>query len=175
MNLIFLYGPPASGKLTIAQHLSKLTRYPVFHNHLTRDLVQHIYPGAVMENYGLVNTLREDIMRYCAQRDTSLIFTFVYDGPEDDDVVAERVSTVTENGGQVRFVELTAPQDVLLARVANESRRQQKKIVDRELLSALLKDKSYTSVPYEPILKIDTSRMEPIQAARFIARHYQLI
>ena len=45
MQLIFIYGLPASGKLTVAEELAELTGYPVFHYHVTRDLVQRIYPG----------------------------------------------------------------------------------------------------------------------------------
>jgi shikimate kinase len=174
MNLVFLYGPPATGKLTVAQELSKITGYPVFHNHLTRDLVQNIYPGHVMEHYELVDTLREDVMEYCARHDTSLIFTFVYDGPEDDDAVAKKVHAAAQYGGNVLFVELTAPHQVLLDRVANESRRQHKKIVDPEHLSSLLKEKTYSSVPYEDILKIDTSVIEPTDAAALIVERFQL-
>lgn len=174
MNLLFLYGPPASGKLTVAQELSRLTGYPVFHNHLTRDLVRSIYPGKVMDHYDLVDTLREEVMKYCAIHNTSLIFTFVYNGPEDNDVVAKRVNTVVNNGGNVLFVELTAPHNVLLDRVTNESRKQHKKIIERETLASLLKEKSYSTVPYDNVLKIETSTMNPEQAAIVIARHYGL-
>jgi len=39
MRLIFIYGPPATGKLTVAKELAKLTKYKIFHNHLTVDLI----------------------------------------------------------------------------------------------------------------------------------------
>ena len=42
MRLVFLYGPPAVGKLTVAKALARLTGYKVFHNHLTIDLVASI-------------------------------------------------------------------------------------------------------------------------------------
>ena len=174
MNLVFIYGPPATGKLTVAQELSRQTGYPVFHNHLTRDLVQSIYPGNVMEHYNLVDTLRDDVMRYCAVHGTDLIFTYVYDGPDDDEAVARRVKTITENGGRVLFVELTAPHDVLLERVANESRKQHRKLVDPKILASLLSTKEFPSVPYEKVLKIDTSTSSPAETARQIAEHYNL-
>ena len=44
MKLIFLYGPPASGKYTIAKALAEKTEYKLFHNHLTVDLVTSIFP-----------------------------------------------------------------------------------------------------------------------------------
>jgi replication-associated recombination protein RarA len=43
MNLIFLYGPPGVGKLTVAQELAGMTGYKLFHNHLTVDLVYAVF------------------------------------------------------------------------------------------------------------------------------------
>jgi hypothetical protein len=128
-----------------------------------------------MDHYELVDTLREDVMKYCALNNTDLIFTFVYDGPEDNEVVSKRVNTVTENGGNVLFVELTAPHDVLLERVGNESRKQHKKIHDAAHLASLLQTKPYSSVPYDNILKVDTSVMNPVQSAELIAKHFGII
>jgi shikimate kinase len=53
MKLIFLCGPPASGKLTIAEKLSQLANIPLFHNHLSRDLVKDIYGDKLRENYAI--------------------------------------------------------------------------------------------------------------------------
>lgn len=38
MRLIFIYGLPATGKLTVAQELAKRTGYKLFHNHLKRRI-----------------------------------------------------------------------------------------------------------------------------------------
>ncbi len=43
MNLIFIHGSPAVGKLTVARELAKLTGFRLFHNHLTVDLVSSIF------------------------------------------------------------------------------------------------------------------------------------
>jgi chloramphenicol 3-O-phosphotransferase len=174
MKLVFIYGPPASGKLTVAEELAKLTGYPVFHNHLTRDLVQGIYPGNLVGNYELVDTLREAVLTYSARHGTSIIFTFVYDGPADDTVVRKRIETVTANGGDVLLVELYAPHDVLLTRVSDASRMKHKKLTDRETLASLLERIPYPSLPYRGVLKIDTSKHAPTEAAALIVGHYEL-
>lgn len=174
MNLIFIYGPPASGKLTVAEKLAELTGYRVFHNHVTRDLVQGIYPGELAANYELVDSLREAVLSYCARRGTSVIFTFVYDGPQDDDVVRKRLHAVMANGGEVLLVELHAPHNVLLQRVSNISRTAHNKLRDRETLASLLQRNLYPSVPYPDVLRIDTSEHEPDEAAALIAGHYGL-
>lgn len=174
MNLIFIYGPPATGKLTIANELSSLTGLPVFHNHLTRDIVKSLYPENLQENYGLVNVLREDVFEYCALHNTSLIFTFVYSGEEDDIIVAEMIEKITDNGGEVLIVELTAPNATLLERVANESRKKHMKLVDPETLASILRTSAFHSVPYENIYKIDTSVIDPANAAKLIQQHFKL-
>lgn len=174
MNLIFIYGPPASGKLTVARELSALTNIPVFHNHLTRDLVQSIYPGTLMDNYELVNILRKNVFKYCAQHRTDLIFTFVYDGPEDDEVVRSTMDVVKENGGKLLFVELFAPHQELINRISDDSRSQHNKLTDRDTLSELLTEKPYSSMPFEDILKIDTSKFNPREAAFTIVNHFNL-
>jgi chloramphenicol 3-O-phosphotransferase len=170
-----MYGPPATGKLTVATELAGLTGYPLFHNHMTRDLVGGIYADTLQDHYDLVHTLRNDIFEYCAANDTNLIFSFVYDGPEDDGIVADMVKAVTAHRGQVLFVELQAPETVLLERVTNESRKQHKKLTDRRVLASLLKQAAYPSVPYKNILKIDTSETAPHEAASLIASHFDLL
>ena len=44
MKLIFIHGPVASGKLTIARALAALTGLAVFHNHLVVDAVAAVFP-----------------------------------------------------------------------------------------------------------------------------------
>ena len=43
MRLIFVYGMPASGKLTVARELAELTGYKLFHNHLVVDLLLSVF------------------------------------------------------------------------------------------------------------------------------------
>ena len=43
MFVVFLYGPPASGKHTIGKRLSALLNIPLFHNHLTVDLATTLF------------------------------------------------------------------------------------------------------------------------------------
>ena len=43
MRLVFIYGLPATGKLTVAQKLAEITDYPLFHNHLVVDLLLSVF------------------------------------------------------------------------------------------------------------------------------------
>ena len=43
MKLIFIYGLPATGKLTVAVELAAMTGYKLFHNHLVVDLLLSVF------------------------------------------------------------------------------------------------------------------------------------
>lgn len=174
MKLIFLYGPPAVGKLTVAEKLSQLTKIPVFHNHHSRDLVKDIYGEKLMEHYELVDKIRYDVMEYCAQNNTDLIFTYVYGGPEDDVKVKSFIKRVESKGGEVVFVELTADAADLINRVDDQSRKRFKKLLDKNIMSKLVENMSIFTIPYVKALRINTSKTTPIQSAKIIAKKLDL-
>lgn len=174
MNLVFIYGAPASGKLTIAKELSKLTGYRLFHNHQTRDMVHELYPETLSENYGLVQKLRLDIFKYAARHKTNIIFTYVYDDTSDG-FVAKVVKTVKDEGGNVLFVETTASKDVLLDRVGNDSRKEHRKLTDKSILEEHIDAGVFKSLPHDNILKIDTGKMSPTESAAKISEFFDLL
>lgn len=177
MKLIFLYGPPASGKLTVAKQLSQLTDIPLFHNHLTRDLVKDIYKDNLGQNYALVDRLRNDVFEYCAQKGTDLIFTFVYGGNSDDEnmTVKSYIKSVEKHGGKVVFVELTTDKEELLKRVNNESRKQHQKLLDPKIIGEFLESQDRSSIHFVESIKVDTTTMQPDEAAKFITSQLGLL
>lgn len=175
MKLLFIYGPPASGKLTIAEKLSDITNTPLFHNHLTRDIVKDIYGDNLLKHYGLVDQLRLDVLSYCASHRTDLIFTYVYGGEFDDDNVHKFTKTIEDHGGEVVFIELTADREDLIKRVGDESRKRFKKLTDPEEMSNITEDMSIYSMPFVSSLKINTSIMTPDESVETIIKELKLI
>lgn len=174
MNCILLYGPPAVGKLTIARELSKITDYPIFHNHVTRDLVKDIYGDNLNNHYDLVNGLRNQTLAYCASAGTNLIVTFVYDGPEDDETVRSFITSIEPNGGNIHFVRITAPAEILHERIANESRKQHQKLTDSGKLRELLETYEYQAIPFVESIEIDSSQQDAASSAAIISRQLSL-
>lgn len=168
MKLIFIYGPPASGKLTIAKELSQATGFKLFHNHLTQDLAGTIYPEWNDQRYKLVEKLRLDVFEYVAQQGTDIIYTQYYTGDNDDiQFVKDAVETVNKQGGSVVFIEIVADVKDLQERVTNESRKSFGKAQDIETLQKHLNASVAVSVEYPKII-IDSSKIDPATAAQMI-------
>jgi AAA+ superfamily predicted ATPase len=174
MKVIFMYGPPAVGKLTVAEIVSKKTNIPLFHNHISRDLVKDIYGDKLGEHYDLVDKIRTDVLSYCATNNTDLIFTFVYGGSEDDQVLKSYIDTIELNGGEIKFVELTANREDLLNRVDNESRKRFKKLLDRKVLKDLTETMDIYTIPFVDSLRINTSELSPDESATSIVEELNL-
>jgi chloramphenicol 3-O-phosphotransferase len=175
--MLFLYGPPATGKFTVSKELEKLTRYKLFHNHLTLDLAREILPDFDERLFELTRKLRLAAFEAAAKHNRNLIFTYVYTGDEsEDDFVYATKKIIESHGGTIHFIQFTAPLGVLLSRVSQESRNQFRKLMDKNELEAQLT--SYdrdASVPIDTILKIDTSQSSPIESAQTIVDHFNLV
>lgn len=127
MQLIFLYGPPAVGKLSVASELAKLTGYKLLHNHLTVDLVASLYDWGSPQYWEQLRATRESLLKNLAKNNVDTIFTFVYAAGEDEEVMERMFSAVEQNGGTVKLVQLTAKIDKLKERITQESRKKYKK------------------------------------------------
>lgn len=176
LRLILIYGPPASGKLTVARELAKLTGYKVFHNHLTVDMADEVFAFGSRPWAEVVGRTRLLVAEIAAkERIPGLIFTFVYGHPMDALHVKKLKRTVEKNGGTIHFVQLNCDHETLTKRVRNRSRGEFRKLRSRAKLKKLLSiwDLSIP-IPDVESLKIDTSKTSAMAAARRIKKHYRL-
>jgi hypothetical protein len=172
MRLIFIYGMPATGKLTVATELAAMTGYKLFHNHLAVDLLLSVFdfgsPPFV--------ELREDIWlsvfeQSCRGRLPGLIFTFAPEGTVRPGFIGEVKSTVAREGGEVDFVELVCPLAELKRRIDSPSRLAYQKLSSVSLFEQLHADGVFdASKMPQPRLSIDTSLYTPTEAAMEIMR-----
>jgi AAA domain len=171
MRLIFIYGPPASGKLTVGRLLAKRTGLALFHNHLVVDAVAAVFPFGSPEFVRLREQFWMDTFAAAARAGKSLIFTFA---PED--TVAEdfphRVSDLVEReGGVVNFVALTVEDADQELRICGHSRAEFGKLRSLELLHELRPSmKRREAMMPQPMLMIDTSMTDPGDAADAIVQ-----
>jgi hypothetical protein len=110
-----------------------------------------------------------------AKEGVSLIFTVVYVHSSDDAFVDQVFTVVEGNGGRVCPVQLTCDVEVLRQRVGLPNRVEQRKLTTIDGLNQFL-DRSNTSepIPQRQGLKIDTTRLPPLDAAKAICSHFGL-
>ena len=167
---VVIYGPPASGKLTVAQQLSQLTKLKLFHNHLTVDLLLSVFefgsPAFV--------TLREQIWRSvmleaCAAK-IGLIFTFAPERTVSEGFLNLLIDEATACGADVRLVELVCSESKIEQRLAGRSRKQFGKLSSIKEYRKLRAAGAF-AVPntLTPDLTIDTSVSTPKASAARIA------
>jgi|SRR3990172_2652499 len=123
MKLIFIYGYPGTGKLTVAKELAKLTNFSIFHNHLTVDLVESLFvfgtkPFIEMREKIWLESFKAAI-RY---RLSGLIFTFAFEKSVSKKFI-QNVNKIFHKKGGVYFVELSCSTKELERRIRNPIRK----------------------------------------------------
>jgi hypothetical protein len=162
MHLIFLHGPAASGKLTVARELAKLTGLPLFHNHLVVDTVASLFPFGSAPFVRLREETWLAHFREAAEADHSLIFTFAPERTVRPEFIAQTIETVESRGGQVVFVALICAQDELERRIEAPSRAQFGKLASKAFFIELLGSGAFDFPPLpDSGLTLDTGRLAP--------------
>jgi hypothetical protein len=176
MRLIFIYGLPATGKLTVARELARITGYPVFHNHLAVDLLQSVFEFGSKPFVELREDLWLSVFRKAAEnRVPGLIFTFAPEATVRATFIEAVEKTLAGAGGSVDFVELTCPVAELKRRIPDPSRQQYTKLSSVALFEQLHADGIFDALVMPAArVTIDTSTCTPARAALEIARALEL-
>lgn len=166
MRLVFLHGPAASGKLTVAKELAASTGLPLFHNHLVVDALLAVFPFGSPGFVGLRERMWLDVFAAAAAEDRSLIFTFHPEASVAPDFPARAAALVEGAGGRVDFVELTCAPEVVATRVEAPSRQASGKLSSLAVLRELEAAGAFAYPPLPPpAMRIDTGTLAPAEAA----------
>jgi hypothetical protein len=172
MKLIFIYGLPATGKLTVAKELAAATGYKLFHNHLAVDLLLPVFEFGSEEFV----RLREEMWllvfaEACRGGVPGMIFTFAPERTVTEGFVGNVVELMTRMGGEVEFVRLECPTEELRERMGAESRQAYGKLTSVEQFDELHADGVFETggMPAARVT-VDTGRCSPDEAARVIAK-----
>jgi hypothetical protein len=186
-HLVFIVGPPAVGKMAVGMELERLTGMPLFHNHLTIDLVLRFFPFSSAPFRRLVGEFRTRICEEVADSELpGLIFTYVwaFDLPADREFVDHLAGIFQSRGAGVCYVELEAPLEERLRRNETELRlaeKRPKRDLERSRRNLLELEEGYrmNSAPLEfpypdRYLRIDNTEIPPAEVARRIAEAFDL-
>jgi hypothetical protein len=176
MNLVFLHGPAAAGKYTVAKELAALTGFELYHNHLVVDevLKTHAFgsPGFIVERDRL---WREFFARFPAPGRANIIFTFNPENTVPQAFIDWLFAEPPRRGVRLTSVEITAEEAVIESRIASKERQQFRKLTDVALYRQL-RDSGVFATPLIPrtALRVDTGVATPAESARQIATHFGL-
>jgi len=176
MRLVFLFGLPATGKLTVARELAALTRFRLFHNHLAVDLLLSAFEFGSEPFIELREEIWLSVFRHAAQSNLpGMIFTFAPESTVRPQFVRNAVDAVSLHGGSVDFVELTCPLPLLKQRLGSASRSEHGKLTAVDLFERLLAEGKFDAPAMPtPKFSIDTSVLTPAQAALQITQALRL-
>ena len=176
MSVVFIYGPPAAGKLTVARDLANLTGFKLFDNHVSIDWARAIYDFGHPRFLPLVENLRAVVFEEAASEGFGIIMTFTFTGWATEPASFAWCCNLFEQRGRaVCLVHLTASRDELMKRVAAEDRVARRKLTSRERLLSLLDGVDLNEPsPGRESLQIDNSELPPAEAALRIAHHFDL-
>lgn len=165
MDLIYLHGPPASGKLTIAKELAARTNCGVFHNHLAIDMARPFFEFGSEQFWKLVGEIRLTSLRHATGSEKTVVYTSCYDHPADLARFEEIESIAQRSGGRVRAVYLQCSLAELERRVTHPSRVQIDKVRSVNGLHALLRRWNCVAVPRKSCITIVTDGKGPSACA----------
>ncbi|RYC37772.1 AAA family ATPase [Pectobacterium zantedeschiae] len=168
-KLIFLYGPPAVGKLTISRLLTEKMEATLFHNHLTYDLAMAVLPPD--SAYSTIRRFACQLRLYAiellfAEDRRDLITTFCYEGGKDDWYIEAIKTLCAEHGVTPFFVQLCSDHAHLLKRVENADRRFFGKVNTQDKLKEILRNHDYADTINAALHRsLHTSLLTPDEVA----------
>ena len=117
-----LYGPPAVGKLSVAQALAARTGFRVLHNHLLINLSGALFEFGGAQHRVFVRHLRDISLETArAANVPGVILTYVY-ARDRDAYILDLCDRAEAQGDAVYLVQLSCKQEALEARVTEPSR-----------------------------------------------------
>ena len=175
MKLIFLYGLPGTGKLTIARELAELTGTNLFHNHLTVDLLLSVFEFGSAPFVELREKIWLSVFEEASATLPAMIFTFNPENSVRRSFVQKSIETVTSKGGEAFFVEVVCDPNELERRMDSPERRNHKKLVSLELFRKLQADGVFDSPKMpKPHLTLNSTRTSPRENAQMIVARFSL-
>jgi hypothetical protein len=171
-QVIFLFGRPGVGKLTIGELLAVNTGYRLLHNHAVVDLVTSLFSFGSPPFVALREKLWLDAIDACiTAKAEGVIMTFAPESTVTDEFIPALKKRVGRRGS-LRFIELRCSDAELETRLTAESRGKFGKLRDVEQFRKLHKAGAFER-PKMPVaeLVVDTTEQEPVESARLIAVH----
>ena len=171
-RLIVFYGPPASGKSTIAKALAHRRGSVLFTNTAAKAFVSDIFPARCSRIVQVIDSVRTVVIDALVAELEEVIFTFVYAGTTGDQTFLSALEDRAKaRQADVHFVRLVCARETILERIENPSRRMKGKLSNRDILDANLARHDYFArYPSPRTIVINTDTQSSDEAASLIDR-----
>lgn len=187
MDLVFIVGPQAVGKMTVGKVLEEKMDAKLLFNHETLDIFAR-FLGYTKETFQLSDWMRKELFKAFVENEKTnqtkrIIFTLVvgFDLDGDLDYIQEITDLFIDHGGKVYFVELEADVKERLVRNKSELRLQEKPskrnldFSEKELLNSMKKHRLNSDIGEVEAklhklnyLRINNTNLSPNQVAEKI-------
>ena len=133
MDVLFIYGPAASGKYSIGQTVSEQLELPLFHNHLVVAAVKVLFDFGTPGFCQLRADMWLSAFQIAAKHQQSFVFTFHPERTVQPELINKLEQVVTSQGGAVHYIELVCEESQLMQRLNSQSRQRFGKLTDVDL------------------------------------------
>jgi hypothetical protein len=175
MNLVFIYGPPGVGKLSVARELARLTGYKLFDNHVSIRCAESVFDFGTKPFWRVVGGVRDLVFEEAAAGGVSLIFTFAYAHPQDAPHVERMCGFFEARGGRALLVRLACERGELERRLPRPGRAEAGKLASLDTLRELTERYDiFSPVPGRESLEVENTSLAPAEVAGLIVSHYHL-
>lgn len=185
-KVIILVGPPAVGKMTIGQELSKTTGFPLFHNHVTIEMLLPLFSYKSKSFKRLNNLFREEVFReFVSLNAPGFIFTYVwaFDLEDDRKEIEKLINQSVGSINNAYFIELSAPLPTRLERNSTPNRLRYKEskrdiewsarnIKEVERNHILNSNRQHIFPFPERHIKINNTHLRPEEVSRLILEKF---
>jgi AAA domain len=129
VTLLFVFGPPAVGKMTVGRAIADAGGFRLFHNHHVIEPLLDVFDFEAPAFQRLMGEFRQRVLEEAAAADVDLVFTLVWalDKPEDAAGVRRHFAPFVDSGRRIVLVELAADLETRLARNRTPYRLAEKK------------------------------------------------
>jgi deoxyadenosine/deoxycytidine kinase len=180
--VVFIYGPVAVGKLTIAKILSKKLNFKLIHNHQINDFADSVFTPHTFESNYAKEHLRYTLPEIMIKAGHSVVLTHTYrsnyvsrTGLSDPKYVKTLQNKLIKAGAKFFPVHLQADHSELLKRIKGASRKDFRKLMDKKIMMEYLQKLDFTTTPnLKDNLVIDNTNLSPKTVADMIISNFKL-
>ena len=174
MDVIFLHGPPAVGKLTVANALQERVPARLSDNHAAIDLAKTVIDFGAPGFWDLIHKLRLDLLAAAAATDLAYFLTTACCHSGDEWVINAWQDVMDKNGASFLPVHLICSPEAQAQRVGQPDRTARGKLDQIEGLDHYMTKNDYIPLSRDNCLTLDTTAIVPSDSAEMIIRHFNL-